>query len=224
MKSANETTGESLKVIRMAIWAAAFLALISAGFLYFLTKARQADAGVATAEQSSESGLAPAPSFRMTDQTGKPFDSESLKGKVWVVEFFFTRCTGVCPVMNRNMKKVYDALKGFEGFEIVSISVDSNHDTPEVLAEYAKKFGADATKWHFLNGPKEDVVRLSREGFLLGTSEVPEEFVHSNRFVLVGRDGLIRSYYVGTDEADVHQLIADALRLVKEEPAPDGVG
>lgn len=224
MSKQSGSSSEAIKVLRIAIWAAAVLALISAGFLYFLTKARLAEAGATAVAEAGGGGLGPAPSFQMTDQTGSRFDSASLRGKVWVVEFFFTRCTGVCPVMNRNMKKVYDALKDFDGFEIVSISVDPEHDTPETLAQYAEQYGADATKWHFLNGPKDEVVRLSREGFLLGTSEVPEEFVHSNRFVLVGRDGQIQGYYNGTDEADVHQLISDALRLVREEAAPDGVG
>ncbi len=207
----------SYAVLRVALWSAAVLALICVLFLYWLTQARRSQ--VVTAPPAVEDGasLGTAPTFEMTDQTGKRLDSDALKGKVWAAEFFFTRCTGVCPVMNRNMAKVFEALKQWEDFAIVSISVDPEHDTPQVLAQYGEQYGADATKWYFLNGPKEEVVRLSREGFLLGTSEVAEEFVHSNRFVLVGRDGEIRGYYVGTDEAEVHQLIADALRLLREE-------
>lgn len=211
------TERDSLGVLRVAMWAAAILALICVLFLYWLTQARRSSLVAAPPELQEGSALGVAPSFQMTDQTGKRFSSDSLKGKVWAVEFFFTRCTGVCPVMNRNMARVYEALKGREDFAIVSISVDPEHDSPKVLAQYAEQFGADATKWHFLNAPKEEVVRLSRDGFLLGTSEVAEEFVHSNRFVLVGRDGQIAGYYVGTDEADVHQMIADALRLLREE-------
>lgn len=199
------------------MWAAAVLALICVLFLYWLTQARRTEAVTTSPTLEEGASLGAAPSFTMTDQEGKPFSSESLKQKVWVAEFFFTRCTGVCPVMNRNMAKVFNALKGWEDFAIVSISVDPEHDTPKVLAKYAEQFGADATKWHFLNASKEEVVRLSREGFHLGTSEVAEEFVHSNRFVLVGRDGEIAGYYVGTDEAEVHQLIADALRLLREK-------
>jgi protein SCO1/2 len=211
------TERDSLSVLRVAMWAAAILALVCVLFLYWLTQARRSNVVAGPPNFQEDSSLGVAPSFQMTDQSGRPFSTESLKGKVWAVEFFFTRCTGVCPVMNRNMAKVFEALKAWEDFAIVSISVDPEHDTPQVLARYAQQYGADATKWHFLNGPKDAVVRLSREGFLLGTSEVAEEFVHSNRFVLVGRDGQIAGYYVGTDEADVHQMIADALRLLREE-------
>lgn len=211
------TERDSFAVLRVALWAAAVLALVCVLFLYWLTQARRSQAVVAPPTVGEGVSLGSAPAFEMTDQTGESFSSESLKGKVWVVEFFFTRCTGVCPVMNRNMATVFNALKGWEDFAIVSISVDPENDTPETLAAYGKRFGADATKWHFLNGPKEEVLRLSRQGFLLGTSEVAEEFVHSNRFVLVDRGGGIRGYYVGTDEADVHQLIADALSLLREE-------
>lgn len=207
----------SYAVLRVALWSAAVLALICVLFLYWLTQARRSQAVTAPPAVEDGASLGTAPTFEMTDQTGKRLDSDALKGKVWAAEFFFTRCTGVCPVMNRNMAKVFEALKQWEDFAIVSISVDPEHDTPQVLAQYGEQYGADATKWYFLNGPKEEVVRLSREGFLLGTSEVAEEFVHSNRFVLVGRDGEIRGYYVGTDEAEVHQLIADALRLLREE-------
>lgn len=211
------TERDSLGVLRVALWSAAVLALICVLFLYWLTQARRSQAVVAPPAVTEGGSLGTAPAFEMIDQTGKRLDSDALKGKVWAAEFFFTRCTGVCPVMNRNMAKVFEALKEWEDFAIVSFTVDPEHDTPQVLAEYAEEYGADATKWHFLNGSKEEVVRLSREGFLLGTSEVAEEFVHSNRFVLVGRDGEIRGYYVGTDEAEVHQLIADALRLLREE-------
>lgn len=211
------TERDSFGVLRVALWSAAVLALICVLFLYWLTQARRSQAVVAPPAVTEGATLGSAPTFAMTDQTGKRLASDALDGKVWAAEFFFTRCTGVCPVMNRNMAKVFEALKEWEDFAIVSFSVDPQNDTPQVLAEYAEQYGADATKWYFLNGPKEEVVRLSREGFLLGTSEVAEEFVHSNRFVLVGRDGEIRGYYVGTDEAEVHQLIADALRLLREE-------
>ncbi|MER3412941.1 MAG: SCO family protein [Armatimonadota bacterium] len=208
---------DSFGVLRVAVWAAALLALVSVLFLYWLTQARRSNAVLAPPTVEGGASLGTVPAFEMTDQTGNLFSSDALKGKVWVAEFFFTRCTGVCPVMNRNMAKVVEALQNWEDFAAVSFTVDPKNDTPQVLAEYAKQFGADATKWHFLAGRKEEVVRLSREGFLLGTSEVAEEFVHSNRFVLVGRDGKIEGHYVGTDEAEVHQLISDALRLLRAE-------
>src|SRR5438874_67709 len=92
------------------------------------------------------------PEFQLTAQTAKPFDSASLNGHIWVVDFIFTNCPGPCPRMTSQMKQVLRATEDNPAVRFVSISIDPKRDTPEVLASYARKFHADTERWVFLTG------------------------------------------------------------------------
>ncbi len=163
------------------------------------------------------------PDFQLIAHDGKPFGLKDLKGKIWVAEFFFASCAGICPIMNQNMTEVQKAFADNPDVVIVSITVDPKNDTPEVLREYRQNFNAMDGKWFFLTGDKKAIYRLARHGFKVAAEEVPPQeeggatdFIHSDRFILVDRQGRIRGYYNGTDKEQVQKLIADIRKLLGE--------
>lgn len=136
------------------------------------------------------------PDFQLVNQDGDTITNQDLAGKVYVVEFFFTTCPTICSPMNQNMEKVQAALKDYEDFAILSISIDPEHDTPEVMKAYGKKYNANFDKWQFATGPRDEVYALARQGFNAYVDEVENEairFEHSGNFALVDRNGYIRS-------------------------------
>jgi protein SCO1/2 len=156
----------------------------------------------------------PAPAFVLTNSFGKAVSREDLLGRVWVVDFFFTTCPGICPVLSTNLAAAQAALPDGADVRLISITVNPDCDTPDVLNAYAARYGADADRWFFLTGPPEEIARLSREGFRLGSLEQP--VFHSGRFVLVDRRARIRAYYDGTDARAVPALVRDIRRLLRE--------
>ena len=155
------------------------------------------------------------PDFEFTAHTGEPFGSEQMRGKINIVEFFFTTCRGPCPVMNANMSELYEMFDGYDDIRFVSISVDPEHDTPEVLREYAEDFGLDDDRWIFLHAPIDSVVWLSEKGFYLAADNLPS--MHSTKFVLVDGWEQIRGYYSGTDESSIKIMITHIRELVKNK-------
>ena len=152
-----------------------------------------------------------APSFTLTDQTGRPFTSESLRGKPWVADFIFTSCAGSCPLMSERMAGLQHRLPA--RVLLVSFSVDPKRDTPPVLAEYAKRHGAQPGRWFFLTGTEKEIARIVQQGFKLSYAEGTdprEPVTHSVRFVLVDRSGAIRGYYDSTDPEALRRLEEDA--------------
>lgn len=152
--------------------------------------------------------------FELTAATGKPFRADSMAGKVWVADFIFTSCAGICPIMTGEMAKLHRAFDGEDRVEFVSISVDPETDTPEVLAEYGERYGADLERWHFLTGAVEDIHAVSTQIFKVGALEDPIN--HSSRFILVDGTGAIRGYYVGTDKEDIARLTSDIAEILAE--------
>jgi protein SCO1/2 len=157
------------------------------------------------------------PSFQLISHTGEPFDSASLRGHIVVLDFFFTSCTGVCPPMTQNLRRVQEALAGVRDLRIVSISVDPETDTPERLSEYARQNGAREGVWIFLTGDPQKIYSLASEGFRLGAGTSGGAVYHSDRFVLMDKEGNIRGFYKGTENTDVDQLIEDVLWLARNE-------
>lgn len=170
-----------------------------------------------------------APSFSLTDQNGSLLNSSDLKGKVYVVEFFFSTCPSICVQMNENMKIVSNKFKDSEDFHIVSITINPEYDTPEVLLQHAKDLGISNVNWHFLTGDRTTIFDLSNKGFNLyaGINEsIDGGFEHSGLFALIDKEGNIRSrvddfgnpivYYDGLEEAGISALIQDAQVLLNE--------
>ena len=160
--------------------------------------------------------LGTVPDFQLTSQSGQPFDRKSLEGKVWVADFFFTTCTGPCPRMSAQMRQVQNATADLPGVKLVSFTVDPTHDTPEVLAGYARRFKADAARWSFLTGDTALLDSLARNTFKL--NNVDGSLVHSTRFVLVDRKGRIRGYYASTDD-DFQSRLLRGIRNLEREPS-----
>ena len=157
--------------------------------------------------------LGEAPRIVMTDSTGAEFDSNDLRGKVWLVNFFFATCEGVCPAINGRIASLYREYQGDPLVRFVSITVDPEIDTPAKLAEYAKRFNAETSQWHFLNAPQEKVRDVLENGFRLISPE--DKNLHTTRVVLIDRSGKIRSYYQGTQEEFTKQATAEIAALLQ---------
>jgi protein SCO1 len=164
-----------------------------------------------------ETGQHYIPEFTFTNQNGLPFGRAQMEGKITVVDFFFTSCPSICPVMSKEMERVNDMFRDVQGVQIISISIDPEYDTPEILKEYAEKHNASTDKWNFLSGPKDEIYQLAKCGFVLPTLDgngVPDDFVHSDKFVLIDELGRIRGYYSGTNREDVDLLMLETKVLL----------
>lgn len=173
--------------------------------------------------------IGPAPKFELTNQDNAKVSNETYKGKVYVLEFFFTTCPSICPKMNLSMLEIEKTFFGNPNFGIVSITIDPNHDTPQVLKEHAKLLGVKSSNWNFLTGDKATIMDLSNKGFNLYAGEnekVSGGFEHSGLFALIDKDGNIRCrkdefgnpniYYDGLDEKGVRDIQEDIKILLAE--------
>ncbi|PCH75777.1 MAG: SCO family protein [Flavobacteriaceae bacterium] len=171
----------------------------------------------------------PIPSFQFTNQDGVLMSSDYYKGKVYVVEFFFTTCTTICPKMNVNMVKIQNEFYSRIDFGIASFSINPKHDSPEILKAYAKEKGANSKRWHFFTGDQDAIYDLATNGFTLYVGEndqVLDGFEHSGSFALIDKNGFIRSrkdnfgnpigFYDGLTEAGIKMIIEDITILLKE--------
>ena len=159
------------------------------------------------------------PNKILTSQEGTEYALDSLQGTVYVADFFFASCPGICPVMTKQLKRVQDAFIKDHNFKIVSFSVDPARDSVEALRQYAKNNGAIPGKWLFFRTDKSDVFSLAQDGFKLiakdGTT-AEEAFIHSDKLTLVDADGNIRGYYDGTDSASVNKLMGDIVLVLRD--------
>ncbi len=159
------------------------------------------------------------PSFQFTTQDSLLYGSEQLKNKVHVADFIFTSCPGICPVMTSQMQRLQEMTKEYPSFQIVSFTVDPDRDTPFKLKKYALSHRADLSRWVFLTAPMDSIYKVGIEGYYLGMqkdSTEPGGYLHSGRFVLIDKEGLIRGYYDGTNANDVNRLANDLKVLLQE--------
>ena len=161
--------------------------------------------------------------FSLQNQAGEMITLDHVKGKVFVVEYFFTTCQSICPKMTAQMTRVQKEFKGNDEFKILSFTVDPKHDTVEVMKTYAEKHNAIKGQWHFLTGSKKELYHLARNSFfVLKPAETPKlgdagsDFIHTNNFVLVDQQLRIRGYYDGTSITEVNELMEDIQILLNE--------
>lgn len=187
------------------------------------------------------------PEFSFTDQNGKMFTQQNVEGKVYVAEYFFTTCKGICPKMNANMRRVFEAYKNEPGFLIASHTCMPETDSVPVLKTYENKMingklslaadglykiswqGADSIapvnnpNWYFITGDKSQLYTLARQGYLIdnnnpdSTQNISEQFIHTQFFALMDKNRRVRGIYDGLKNDEVEKLIEDIKGLLKEK-------
>ncbi|SNZ01030.1 SCO family protein [Flagellimonas pacifica] len=138
------------------------------------------------------------PPFSFLDQDSLLISNEDYLGKVYVVEFFFTTCPTICPIMTKNLVELQNTFTEFENFGVASFTINPRYDTPTVLKKYTERYGITDPDWHLMTGDQGEIYKLAQEGFYIVASEVedaPGGFEHSGMFALVDKNGYIRSRY-----------------------------
>jgi len=174
------------------------------------------------------------PEFTFLNQDSLFISNEDFNGKVYIVEFFFTSCPSICPIMNKNMKRIEQRFGLKNEFGIASFTIDPDHDTPSVLKKYSEGYDVFSKNWHFLTGEKEIIYSLANQGFNIFASVNPRVeggFEHQGYFALIDKNGFIRSrtdqfgnpivYYMGLDKEnvdiqEVDLLMEDIKKLLNE--------
>ncbi len=160
------------------------------------------------------------PSFSFENHDGQQVTNETLKGKIYIADFFFTSCPGICPIMQNQMVRVQKEYIDNPNIVFLSHSLDPENDTKEVLKNYADRLEADTKSWYFVRGSEEETYKMAGQGgYFISAKEdenAPGGIDHSGRFILVDKAGHIRGYYDGTNEGEVDKLIDDLKILLKE--------
>ncbi|MBC7893531.1 MAG: SCO family protein [Sphingobacteriaceae bacterium] len=162
------------------------------------------------------------PPFQLVNQDGKETTETALRGKIHVADFFFSRCESICPKLSAQLSRVQEVFSVNPAIQLVSYTVDPDHDTPDVLRRYASEYDARPGKWLFLTGNKTQLYHLAQKGYFVpvlaegdGNEKPNETFTHSEKLVLVDKAGIIRGYYDGTDKKEVDRLILE-IRVLLE--------
>lgn len=210
-----------MKMSKTGIFLIGFFLVLSIAFVTYSLKFTKEDKRLPIINANTGHHVQP---FKFVNQEGDTITNEDVKGKIYVVEYFFTTCKGICPRMNENMSKVYEAFRGNESVKILSHSVDPKKDTVGAMKAYSLRFDADPKQWMFLTGDKQELYDVARYSYLISAVDdtsnvdIESDFIHTDRFVLVDKDGYLRGkFYVGTDINEVQQLIGDIKSLLKEE-------
>ncbi len=185
------------------LWLAAVPALFILGLSIVLSGPRSND-GLPV--------LSKLPNFNLTNQDGAQVGLDDLQGKIWVADFIFTTCAGPCPRMSSKMAGLQNYFRLHPEVRFVSYTVNPEYDTPEVLAQYAQRYGAQNDRWTFLTGASEDIHSLAAQGFKMGSMDTPLN--HSTYFALVDGQGRLRGYYNSEDEPAINTLISDIQELL----------
>lgn len=160
--------------------------------------------------------------FSFRNQDGKLVSEKDVAGKVFVAEYFFTTCKGICPTMNNNMRKVYTALQREKDFLILSHTNDPETDSVAQMKKYADSMNVDTRRWIFLTGRKDSLYKMARASYTIddpanNLKNVEDDFLHTQFWALIDKNGDVRKIYDGLKESDVKLLIKDAKRLLKEQ-------
>ena len=164
--------------------------------------------------------LFPVPNAALVDENAKPVRLDANRGYVTVYDFIFTNCAGECPMMTATMRRLTAKIDKEAKVRFVSISVDPQRDTPAVLRDYASKVRNDA-RWTFLTGQRSTIVDLSVNGFKLAAGGSPqpgsEPLLHSAKFAVADKNGMIRDYYGATNDDSVDHVTSVVHDLLRED-------
>jgi len=166
--------------------------------------------------------LSSVPAFSFSDQEGRQVTDKDVAGKVYVAEYFFTTCKGICPKLNANVKDLARDFAGENDFRILSYTVDPETDSIARMKVYADSLGADPRKWLFLTGRKDSLYHLARSGYLLDDPKnnainINEQFLHTQFLALVDKSGRVRKIYDGLKKDELADLEKDIKTLLKEK-------
>ncbi len=161
------------------------------------------------------------PDFKFKDQYGNEVTQKQLDGGVYVADFFFTTCGSICPKMSNQLERVQDMFKDNQHVKIISHTVDPETDSVSVLAAYAKLHNATKDKWYFVTGDKQSLYDLGQKGYFISTLQdttlpIEDQFIHSEKLILVDKEKHIRGYYNGTDPKEVDKLLLEIKILLHE--------
>jgi protein SCO1/2 len=206
-----------VKRIVIVMWTVTALAAAALGGAVWMMRSGGSSAVAVT--ETPTTGLPvlfDAASFALTDQNGQSFDSGSLRGKVWVADFIFTNCAGICPMMTQHMREFQKLTAGLP-VQMVSFSVDPERDTPPVLKQYATAAQADESRWHFLTGESRAKLWAICKAMKLAVGpDGNDQVMHSNHFLLVDGNGHVRGVYDCTSDDFMPKLVADSNTLAKQ--------
>ena len=158
------------------------------------------------------------PTFSFPAHSGETVDNAFFEGKVYVTDFFFTRCAEACPKMTAQLARVQERFPNPGNFRILSHTLDPDRDSIPVLQRYADKYGAQEGFWYFVTGDKKDIYDIGKKGYYQTVIDENESFInHSSKFVLVDEEGMIRGFYEGLDSAEVDMMMKDVKDLLYKE-------
>jgi protein SCO1/2 len=160
------------------------------------------------------------PDFNLTNQNDEKVNQKTFENKIYVADFFFTTCPGICPMMTANMFKLQEEFKNDNDVLLLSHSVTPTKDSVPKLKEYALEKKIDNTKWHLVTGDRKQIYNLGRKFYFveenLGKPLGIDDFLHTENFVLIDKEKHIRGIYNGLNRASIAQLIIDIKSLQKE--------
>ncbi|MEQ8351879.1 MAG: SCO family protein [Leptospiraceae bacterium] len=160
------------------------------------------------------------PGFSFVDQNGQGFGSSELSGNIYLANFFFTECNGICPMIMPRLRQVQNDISDLQKVEMISLSVTPDVDTPKVMKDYAGRLGIQEVNWHLLTGNRERIYSLARDTFGADTElrsrKGAQDFLHSEEAFLVDRNGYLRGIYNVRGSGDLKRLVAD-IRLLHQE-------
>ncbi len=213
-------------MIRIALFLLVFFAAVVAGWFILrppdvlpVYHPSQLDPRLVEADVRKQRGEHHIMAFELTDQLGRTFTLDSVGDRIIVADFFFTTCKTICPRMTAEMARVQEAYMDEPRLLLLSHSVTPEMDSVPVLKAYADLHGADPARWRFLTGPRKQIYALSRRSYFAVLDEGdggPDDFVHTENFVLVDPQRRLRGFYDGTNTKDVDRLIKDIRKLLKE--------
>lgn len=237
----------TLRRIRAALWGLAFALLamsIGTTFWTWFTQTSRTGQTESTEQTGSLETLGVygrVPDFSLVERSGRTVMLADLRGKVWVATFIYTRCTETCPTQSLQLFRLQGDFAAEPDLRLVSITVDPEHDTPEVLAQYARRYKADPERWLFLTGARPVIYALARDGFKLSVVDPDDSqqtggllrflgpraayathgsgglIIHGSRLVLVDRQGRIRAYHRPGDQESLARLRENVRVLLAEQ-------
>lgn len=163
--------------------------------------------------------------FQFTNQDGKPVSNKDVEGKVYVVNYFFTTCKGICPRMNNNLKEVYEQFKNRPDFMILSHTCDPDNDSVPKMKRYADSMQVNTQKWEFLTGRKDSLYKMARYSYGIDdpkntVNDIKDDFIHTQFVALVDKNGIVRGQVYDTLKKDEIEKLKHDIEQLLNEPTP----